>query len=338
MKNGFLVLALALVLGCSSNSDNTGGSSGAGGSTGDGGVGGAGGDSGAGGGGGGGAGGTGGNDFSANPPTEIGTEERPASVAIPTDYDPAVTYPLLVVLHGRGANGRIQAGYFELFRLVDPKQFVMIYPDGGTFDSQDRRVWNGAGCCTEPSDPIDDVGYLSDLIDEAKRTYNVDPKRVYLMGHSNGGFMSFRMACEAADRFTAMVSLAGSTWLDPLDCQPGTPPVSVLAVHGTADETVLYEGGMFEFEGMVFGYPGAIETVERSATTASCDTGTTTTLGTADFVPLLDGEETEMVGYQTGCDEGLDMELWTIQGGSHIPGFSINFSEMALDWLFRHSR
>jgi polyhydroxybutyrate depolymerase len=289
-------------------------------------------------GGGGGAGGTGGTGFSPNPPTTIGTEDRPASVEIPRDYDPAVSYPLLMVLHGRGADGRLQAGYFQLFPLVHEKRFVMLYPDGGTFDSEGERVWNGAVCCTEPDDPIDDVGYLSNLIEEAKQTYHIDPKRVYLMGHSNGGFMAFRMACEASTLFTAMVSLAGSTWLDPAKCQPGTPPVSVLVVHGTADDTVLYEGGIFESDSEQFGYPGAVELAERSAASAGCDPDATTPLGAVDLVPSIDGDETEMTGYSTGCDEGLDVELWTVHDGPHIPLFSADFGDMATDWLFRHGQ
>jgi polyhydroxybutyrate depolymerase len=313
MKQLFPLLVLTMALGCGSTNAGNGGGAG-------------------------GMGGTGGHDFSPNPPLVIGTEDRPASVAIPRDYDPEVTYPLLMVLHGRGSDGKRQAGYFQLFPLVDEKQFVMLYPDGGTFNSQGKRVWNGAVCCTEPGDPIDDVGYLSDLIEEATQTYNVDPKRVYLIGHSNGGFMSFRMACEASTFFTAMVSLAGSTWLDTAECQPGTPPVSVLVVHGTADETVFYEGGIFESEDEQFGYPGAVEVTERSAATAGCDTDATTALGTVDLVPMVDGEETERVGYQTGCDEGLDSELWTLHDGSHVPFFSIDFADQATDWLFRHSR
>ncbi|UCH29247.1 MAG: prolyl oligopeptidase family serine peptidase [Myxococcales bacterium] len=302
MKNAWVLLILAAALGCSTDNDS----------------------------------GTG--DFSPDPPLVIGTDERPASVAIPQDYDPEVTYPLLMVLHGRGADGQTQAGYFQLFPLVDEKQFVMIYPDGGKFNASGARVWNGALCCAEPGDPIDDVGYLSDLIEEAKRTYNVDPKRVYLMGHSNGGFMSFRMACEASAFFTAMVSLAGSTWLDPDLCRPNTPPVSVLVVHGTADDTVFYDGGIFESDGMQYGYPGAVELSERSAATAGCDPETTTPLGMVDLVPSIEGEETERIGYRTGCDEGLGVELWTIEDGPHIPLFTIDFADMATDWLFEQSR
>lgn len=316
MQHLFILITLTLLLGCgSSNNDNTGGTSGMGGSGGGGGA--------------AGNGGTGGVDFSPNPPTTIGTDERPARVAIPRDYDPDTTYPLLFVLHGAGADGQTQAGYFQLFPLVDEKQFVMVYPDG-TLNEGDRRLWNGAGCCTS-DDSVDDVGYISDLIEQAKQTYNVDPKRVYLMGHSNGGFMSFRLGCEASSLFTAMMSLAGGTYWDPADCEPGTPPVSVLVVHGTEDDTIPYDG----VEDV---WPGAVAISERSSASAGCDPNMTTPLGSADYVPSLPGEETDKVAYSTGCDAGLEVELWTINAGEHIPFFSIDFADDVTDWLFRLSR
>jgi polyhydroxybutyrate depolymerase len=310
----FLVLGLALVLGCGSDDalSGTGGSSGIGGDAGTGGQ--------------AGMAGSGG-EFAPDPPLEIGPSDRPASVSIPSDYDPEVSYPLLFVLHGAGANGSVQASYFGLPPLVDSKQFVMVYPDGTPNESNSLR-WNGAGCCTTEDSP-DDVSYLSGLIEEALRTYNTDAKRVYLMGHSNGGFMSFRLGCEAATLFTAMMSLAGSTWNDPEDCAPGTPPVSVLVVHGTADGTISYEGTA---------YPGAVEVAERSAAAAGCDPNTTTDLGTTDYLEAVPGEETVKVAYDAGCDEGLAVELWTMTDGVHIPFLGDQFADDVTDWLFSKSR
>ncbi|MFW2388065.1 MAG: alpha/beta hydrolase family esterase, partial [Polyangiales bacterium] len=164
MKNLFSFLVLAMVLGCDSSS-------------------------------------SGGQSFSPDPPLVIGGDERPADVDIPNDYDPEVSYPLVMLLHGAGADGATQAGYFQLTNFVDPKQFIMVYPDG-TPNDEGRRLWNGAACCTA-DDEIDDVAYISGLIEEAQETYNIDSKRVYLIGHSNGGFMSFRMACEVPNLFTA---------------------------------------------------------------------------------------------------------------------------------------
>ena len=320
MKISFLVLglALALTLGCgSSDSSGTGGAAGAGGSAG------------AAGGGGTAGGGGEGPDFSPDPPLEIGPSERLSSVSIPSDYDPGVTYPLVMVLHGAGANGSVQASYFGLFDLVDEKQFVMLYPDGTPNDSRSRR-WNGAGCCTSDDSP-DDVAYLSGLIEEAQQTYNVDPKRVYLVGHSNGGFMSFRLGCEVPNLFTAMMSLAGSTYEDPAECEPGTPPVSVLVAHGTADATISYDGTP--------GFsPGAVEVAERSAASAGCDPSMTTSLGTKDYLEAVEGEETEKVAYSSGCDDGLAVELWTLNDGVHIPFLGTEFGADMIDWLFSKSR
>ena len=278
----------------------------------------------------GGAGGVGGQEFSADPPLVIGGEERPSEVDIPTDYDPTVAHPLVMVLHGFGADGRIETGYMQLFDFVDEKQFVLLFPDG-TLNDEGERFWNATPACCDPAGSVDDVAYLSGLIEEAKQTYNIDPNRVYLIGHSNGGFMSFRLACEASELITAIVSLAGSTFDDPADCAPATVPVSVLAIHGTADATIPYEGRPDL-------YPGAVETVERAATAAGCDIGSPSDEGSVDLVPGLEGTETDKVAYSTGCSEGVDAALWTINDGSHIPFFSTAFADMTTDWLFSHSR
>jgi polyhydroxybutyrate depolymerase len=306
MKKLMSFLVLAMLLGCS-DGDGVRGTAGSGG-----------------------IGGTGGQDFSPDPPLVIGGDERPAEVDIPTNYDPTVAHPLVIVLHGFGADGRTETGYMQLFNFVDEKQFVLIFPDG-TLNDQGERFWNATAACCDPGDSVDDVGYLSGLIAEAQQTYNIDPKRVYLVGHSNGGFMSFRMACEASELITAIVSLAGSTFDDPADCAPATVPVSVLAVHGTADATIPYDGRPDL-------YPGAVETTERFATAGGCDVFSPTDEGSVDLVPALDGAETDKLAYSTDCDEGIDAALWTINDGGHIPFFSTEFADMTTDWLFGHSR
>ncbi len=311
MKNlaSLLLLALPLTLGCGGDD----GSSGVGGTPGTGGAGGA------------------GQVFSANPPLVLAEDERPAMVAIPSDYDPETSYPLLILLHGAGdqITGRLQAAWFQLFDVIDERQLVLVYPDG-----VDGR-WNGAGCCAA-TDEVDDVGYITGLIEEAQQVYNIDADRVYLMGHSNGAWMSFRMACERSELITAIVTLAGATWNDPNDCQPATLPVSVLNVHGTADMTVPYEG---RGEGEAFPIPGAVETVERWAGRAGCDLAAATPLESMDLFPDIEGVETARVAYLEGCAQGIDAELWTINGGPHIPVFiGTEWAALTTDWLLRHSR
>ena len=188
-------------------------------------------------------------------------------VDIPADYDVNTRYPLVVVLHGRGANGFIQSRYFGLIDRVDSKQFILVRPDG-IISSEGLRIWNATPecCATTPEEAsVDDVAYISGLIEEAAATYSIDTGRIGLIGHSNGGFMSFTMACEVSELVTSVVSLAGSTFPDVDSCKPANRRVSVLAVHGTADDTVPYEGA--------FGIPGALKTAERYAMLAGCDTG-----------------------------------------------------------------
>jgi polyhydroxybutyrate depolymerase len=311
----FLVLTMALGCG-STDSANTGGSGGEAGV--------------------GGMGGTGGQVFSADPPLVIGGA-RPATVDIPQNYDPTITHPLLVFLHGFGTvAGLPQAAFFGVLNTVDEKDLVLLLPDG-TLNEDGNFFWNGTTACCDPNDAIDDVGYLSGLIEEAKQTYNIDENRVYLLGYSNGGFMSFRMACEASELITAMVSLAGSTFADPADCQPATRPVSVLQVHGTADTTILYEG-------VADAYPSAVDTVESFASAAGCDTESPTIVGNTDLVSMVEGEETEQVAYTTGCQGGVDAALWTTRDGVHRPIFyqpgsgDPVFADLATDWLLQHTR
>lgn len=321
------LLALSLTLGCSDDSSGdgaTGGSAGTGGGAGMGGA-------------AGGEGGDGGSgpSFSADPPLVLAEDTRPASVTVPSDYDPEVTYPLLISLHGAGVNGRVQAGFFRLISVVDQQQFVLVYPDGI------NSVWNATDACCDPTQSVDDVGYISSLIEEALATYNTDPRRVYLMGHSNGAFLSFRMACERSDLITGIVALAGATFENPEDCTPSELPVSALVVHGTDDPTVLFDGG-----DLLAPHPSAPTTVERVATRAGCDLDDTTMLESLDLFEEWAGPETDREVFN-GCDDGLAVEFWTLQQAAgctrstcnpHIPVFNDEWATRTTDWLFRLSR
>ncbi|MAQ15731.1 MAG: hypothetical protein CMN30_13175 [Sandaracinus sp.] len=265
-------------------------------------------------------------DAGSRPPTTIGGE-RPATVRIPTDYDASGSYPLVVLLHGYGASGSVQELYFGLRSLVSSRGFVAVIPDG-TENSGGDRFWNAtAACCDFESTGVDDVAYISGLIDEAVETYAVDPDRVYLLGHSNGGFMSYRMACDASEKITAIASLAGAAHPSESDCGTPTEPTSVLQIHGTEDGTIQYEGAV--------GYPSAPVSVERFATRAGCGE-TMTTLDPLDFDSSIDGAETERVETSEGCADGTVYALWTIEAGGHIPTLADGAIGAAVDWLLAH--
>lgn len=257
------------------------------------------------------------------PLPETLSEERPAEFVVPDDYDASTSYPLVVVLHGFGASGPIQSAYMGVTPLVDERDFVLVHPDGTQLSDGSRFWYSGASCCGTPQD---DVGYITDLIEEAKATFNIDDEQVYLWGHSNGGFMSYTMACEASEHVTAIVSLAGASFSDPLECEPRTEPVSVLQVHGDADGTISYDGNAFS--------PGALEMFERHGEFLGCDLTVTGTRDDLDLVATLDGAETTVQYHEDGCEPGTSVELWTIVDGPHIPIFNSDYANLVLDWLF----
>ena len=145
----------------------------------------------------------------------------PVTVHVPPSYDPDVPMPLVMLLHGLNPwGGQGLEDYWQFTPLADQFGFLYLYPDG-TVDSGGNRFWNATdACCDFDGTGVDDSGYLRDLMDEIELQLNVDPRRVYVGGHSNGGFMSYRMACDHAETIAAIMSLAGATFYDPANCTP----------------------------------------------------------------------------------------------------------------------
>lgn len=272
-----------------------------------------------------------------NAPTLGG--DRPAAVFLPSKMVSAKRgtsewereRPLVILLHGFTSNGDFHTEYFRLAELVDEKDFVLVVPDG-TQNSLGLRFWNAtSNCCDFEAAEVDDVGYVSGLIDEAISTYNVDPSRVYLFGHSNGGFMAHSIACEHADKIAGVVSVASSTYTTVGACAP-TSPVPLLHAHGTLDPVIRYDGGVL----VAGSYPSAMETASRWARYNRCSRSEHTA-AVANF--LQDGFSDTDRQRWTGCERGAQVELLTLHGGEHRPSLvQPRFSRMALDRIFEHDK
>lgn len=253
--------------------------------------------------------------------------DRPADVVLPSNWRADGSYPVVVLLHGLSANSALQDAYFHTSALVDELQFVLVLPDGNT-NSSGAQFWNATdGCCDLENTGVDDSTYLSDLAQDAIARYAGDPKRLYFYGHSNGGYMSYRLACDHSDQIAGIASLAGSTWADEADCgDPG--PLTVVQIHGTLDALVNYYG--------LLGQPGAEEVVNRWVARDGCTAGPDD-LGTADYDPGVIGEETSKQAW-TSCEAGTEVQLWTMTGSGHIPIVPEQFSRDVLTYLFAHPR
>ncbi len=245
--------------------------------------------------------------------------------------------PLIVLLHGFGSSGEQQNAYFKLSSLVDAYGFVLATPDGtaskdDVFGMSKPRFWNAtSACCNFLDMKVDDSAYLGKLIEKVQGKYEIDPRRIYFVGHSNGGFMSYRMARDHAGTVAAIASLAGGD--DPEAPATNSAPVHVLQIHGTSDETILYGGGELQGRG---GYTGAEKTVALWAQRNGCG-DSTAAVGTLDLDAALDGAESKVTRH-TGCRAGGSAELWAIEGGSHVPGFTDHFGPQVVEWLLARSK
>jgi polyhydroxybutyrate depolymerase len=261
--------------------------------------------------------------------------DRPVEVVVPEGLsdDPA---PLVLVLHGYSGTGATQRQYFDFEGEAAARGFLLVYPDGTT-DLRGDQFWNATdACCNFNGSTVDDVAYLTAVIDHVAGIHAVDPDRIYLAGHSNGGFMSYRMACERADLIAAVVSLAGATFADPGDCRP-TEPVSVAQVHGTDDSVIVYDGGSI----VGTPYPSAATTAATWAAYNGCDTSIVPGDDELDLVPSIDpdgsGDDTSVAVF-TGCPNDGDVELLTIAGGGHIPDLSSTFVTTVFDFFDAHPK
>jgi polyhydroxybutyrate depolymerase len=153
---------------------------------------------------------------------------------------------------------------------------------------------------------------------------------VFLIGHSNGAYMSYRMACERSDVVAGIAGLAGAaTVIDGWTCNP-EQPVSILHIHGDADTTVPYEGGVVQDVS-----PGAVASVTEWAAHDGCAEGLIDG-DPLDLERTLDGAETTTKS--ASCTAPVGVALWTIVGGSHIPNVQPTFGVTVTDWLLAHSR
>lgn len=258
---------------------------------------------------------------------------RPFDVTVPVGYTRGTPVPLVVVLHGYTATAQAQDMYFGLSRLAQTRTFLVALPNG-LRDDMLQQYWNATDACCAFGKTNDDVAYLTAVIRDVQQRYSVDAKRIFLVGHSNGGFMSHRLACERAGLIAGIVSLAGATWADPARCTP-SEPVGVLQIHGSLDPVISYNGGATPGQPP---YPAAPTTVRTWAAKNGCSNTTLSSVGgNLDLVPALLGSETEREE-ATGCPGNGAAELWTVRGAGHLPLVNDQFADRLYTWLLAHPK
>jgi len=231
-------------------------------------------------------------------------QERTYLLFVPTSYDPARPTPLVISIHGFAEWPAHQMQISGWNDLAEEYGFIVVYPSGTGFP----RRWRAGGRAGVSGDAMADVSFISDLIDELGRRYNIDRARVYANGLSNGGGMSYMLGCRLSDRIAAVGSVSGA-YAYPLDeCNPSRP-VPMIAFHGTADPIVPYLGGPSRNSGASF--PAIPDWMAARARLNGCD------LSPANL-PV--SGEVSGIRYSR-CAQETDVVFYTIHGGGHAwPG------------------
>jgi polyhydroxybutyrate depolymerase len=236
---------------------------------------------------------------------ETSGETRKYLLYVPESYDPAKATPLIVSLHGFIEWPAHQAQISHWNEVADETGAIVVYPQGSGFPLR----WNSSTVSKEGEKPPKDVAFISDLIDKLESEFNIDPQRIYVNGLSNGGGMSYLLACELSDRFAAIGGVAGAYSLPLDECKPERP-MPVILFHGTADQIVPYHGSAGASHG--FDLPDIPGWVKAWAEKNGCN------VDGVDDLP----EQGEVSGVRYGgCEGGVEVEFYTIDGGGHTwPG------------------
>lgn len=244
---------------------------------------------------------------------------REYDLYVPLNYKSNRPTPLVFNFHGLGSNAAAQLGYGQMFDLADKYKFILVAPNGV------GNSWNAGICCGYARDNnIDDVQFVSDLIDEISSEYCIHPKRVFATGLSNGGFMSAHLACELSNRIAAVAPVAGIDL--PEDCEPERP-VPLLEFHGTSDLIVPYLGGTgFPYPGVPADLPDVWETIQEWLLLNGCSEESVYTYQKGDATCIAFED----------CEEDATVEhCWIEEGGHTWPGtWDLCDVYPPLCWLF----
>jgi polyhydroxybutyrate depolymerase len=255
---------------------------------------------------------------------------RPFNVIVPSSYDPNVPAPLLIALHGFSQSGDKFENYLHIRPIADKEGILYVHPDG-TKDPRGTRFWNATPeCCDYQTPLIDDDTYIMDIVKQVSLKYMVDPNRIYLVGHSNGGFMVNRMACRHADVFAAVVNMAGGSYVKTSTCKP-SGPISILQIWGTKDVTYMAN----HYKGRTI--PGAVQTFTNWAALNRCSRQTIVLPHQLDLDRKVPGLET-VVTKSVGCPDNTAVEFWSITGAGHVPTISKDFTADLVQFLLEHPK
>ena len=233
----------------------------------------------------------------------VGGLWRTFAVRLPSVYDGGSALPLVIAMHGGFGSGTQLETQSQLTTKAEQEGFIVVYPDG-VASNLNIRTWNAGGCCGYAmNNDIDDVGFMNALLDTLQADFAIDTQRIYFTGMSNGGFMTYRVACELSERIAAIAPVSASMTIDV--CAP-VRPMPVIAFHSYQDESVPYLGGIGT--GISAHYNSPLDSVQNAfAAHAGCTVQNDT---------LLDDAEVTVIRWH-GCSCAQEVITYMTHDGGH---------------------
>lgn len=230
--------------------------------------------------------------------------ERSYILHVPPGIDAVQKIPLVLAFHGIGLDANEMMRISGLNAQADVSGFVVAYPNG----TGENKSWNGGHCCGEAAkNNVDDIGFVRALVEDLSTSYNLDSKRIYVTGFSNGAIFAYRIACELADLVAAVAPLSATQILEDMQaCQPARA-LPLIHFHGTADQPNPYDGGETLAGYQFIPVSTAIQFwVEKNGCPTQPQTSQMGSIRHDLYSP---------------CSAGADVELYTIVDGMHAwPG------------------
>ncbi len=249
--------------------------------------------------------------------------DRTYTVHVPEQYNPSVSTPLVFAFHGGGSNNKNMEKSSDFNARSDKNNFIVVYPLGTIADpkNHDKATWNGgpAGGGYANEIGVDDVKFVREMVRKISLDYKIDSGRIYATGISMGGMMSYRLACEVSDIFSAVAPIASVLALPFEECRPARP-IALLHFHGTLDKFIPYNGGLSDSslpKSVVVGgpYPSVEDSINRFKVLDNTESAGENVYTKGD---------TNCIFYKAKFGKS-DVELCTITDGGHTwPGAENN--------------
>ena len=237
---------------------------------------------------------------------------------IPAKYKAGTNVPMVINMHGYGSTNIQQEFYGEFRPIADTANFMIAFPNG-SLDASNKQFFN---CLFDNISNVDDVGFISAMIDTISAKYSIDKNAIYATGMSNGGFMSYELACKLSNRIAAIASVAGiELYTHYNSCKPDHP-VPIMHIHGTNDGTVAYTGSAVWVP---------VETLVTSWVDFNkCDK--TPVVTDVPDINKNDGCTAVHYVYENGVN-GSTVEFYKVVGGDHSwPGAPLNLNTTNYDF------